>query len=81
MDWGNACSHGLGCLTDLNRYFLLVMDKGTESFVSFPTKSRASPLALLKQFVTFTGRKIRYLRIDGANFNLTKSKNTALTMT
>jgi len=42
------------------------MDKGTEYFVSFPTKTRASPLALLKQFVTFTGRKIRYLRIDGA---------------
>jgi len=34
--------------------------------VSFPTKNRASPLALLKQFVTFAGRKIRYLRIDGA---------------
>ena len=34
--------------------------------MSFPTKTRASPLALLKQFVTFTGRKIRYLRIDGA---------------
>ena len=64
MDWGDACS--LGCLHDLNRYFLLVMDKGTEYFVSFPTKTRASPLTLLKQFVTFTGRKIRYLRIDGA---------------
>ena len=59
-----ACS--LGCLPDLNRYFLLVMDKGTELFVSFPTKTRASPLALLKQFVTLTGRKIRFLRIDGA---------------
>ena len=34
--------------------------------MSFPTKTRASPLALLKQFVTLTGRKIRYLRIDGA---------------
>jgi len=64
MDWGDACS--LGCLPDLNRYVLLVMDKVTEYFVSFPTKTRASPLALLKQFVTFTGRKIRYLRIDGA---------------
>jgi len=64
MDWGDACSPG--CLPDLNRYFLLVVDKGTEYFVSFPTKTRACPLALLKQFVTFTGRKIRYLRIDGA---------------
>jgi len=42
------------------------MDKGTEYFVSFPTKTRASPLALLKQFVTLTGRKIHYLRIDSA---------------
>jgi len=64
MDWGDACS--LGCVPDLNRYFLLVMDKGTEYFVSFPTKTRASPLALLKQFATFTGRKIRYLRMDCA---------------
>jgi len=64
MDWGDACS--LGCLPNLNLYFLLVMDKGTKYFVSFPTKTRTSPLALLKQFVTFTGRKIRYLPIDGA---------------
>ena len=56
MDCGDACS--LGCLPVLNRYFLLVMDKGTEYFVFFPTKTRASPLALLKQFVTFTDGKI-----------------------
>jgi len=35
------------------------MDKGTEYFVSFPTKTRSSPLTVLKQFVTFTDRKIR----------------------
>jgi len=64
MDWGDACS--LGCLPDLNRYLLLVMEKGTEYFVSFPPKARAFPLALLKLFVTCTGRKIRYLRIDGS---------------
>jgi len=64
IDWGDAFS--LGCLFDPNWYFLLVMDKGTEYFVSFPNKTRASPLALLKQFVTLTGRKIRYLEIDGA---------------
>ena len=57
MDWGNICS--LCCLSDLNWYFLLVMDKGTEYFVSFPTKTRASPRALLKQFVNQTSRKIR----------------------
>jgi len=50
MDWGNACS--LGCLSDLSRYFLLVMNKGTKYFVSFTTKNRASQLALLKQLVT-----------------------------
>ena len=38
---------------------------GTEYFVSFPTKTGSSPLTLLKQFVTLTGQKIRYLRIDG----------------
>ena len=37
MDWGDACS--LGCLSDLNRYFLLVVDKGNEYFVSFHTLS------------------------------------------
>jgi len=42
------------------------MDKGTKYFVSFPNKTHASLLALLKQFVTFAGRKINYLRIDGA---------------
>ena len=78
MDWGDTCS--LGCLPDLNRYFLLVMDEGTEYLVSFPTKTRASPLALLKQFVTFTGRKIRYLRIDSAKeFQSEEIKETALT--
>jgi len=67
MDLGDAYS--VGCLPDLNRYFLLVMDKGTEYFVSFPTKHRTSSLTPLEQvetFVTFTGIKIRYLRIDGA---------------
>jgi len=33
MNLGDACS--LGCLPDINRCFLLVMDKGTEYFVSF----------------------------------------------
>ena len=34
--------------------------------MSFPTKTSASPIALLQQFVTLTGRKFRYLQIDGA---------------
>ena len=54
------------CLSDLDQYFLPIIEKGTEYFLSFPTKNRTSPFALLKQFVTFTGRKICYLRIDGA---------------
>jgi len=64
IDCGDACS--LGCLPDLSWCYILVMDKGTEYFWSFATKTRASPLALLKQFVTLTGTKIRYLRIKGA---------------
>jgi len=44
MDWGDACS--LGCLPNLNWGFLLVMDKGLEFGVLFPTKIRAPSLAL-----------------------------------
>ena len=64
MDCGDACSRG--CLPDLHQYFMLVMHKGKEYFVSFPTTTCASPLVLLKTFDTLTGKKIRYLRIDGA---------------
>jgi len=46
MDWGDACS--LGCLPRLNRYFLLVVDEGTEYSGFFPTKTRTSPPVLLK---------------------------------
>jgi len=35
--------------------------------MSCPTKTCATPLALPEKSVTFTGRKIRYLQIDGAN--------------
>jgi hypothetical protein len=38
MDWDEACS--LGCLPDLNRYFLLILDKGTKYFATFSTKTR-----------------------------------------
>ena len=73
MDWGDACS--LGCLSDLNQYFLLVMDEGTEYFVSFPIKNRASLLAILKKIVTTTGRNVHYLRIEGAKeFQCDKTK-------
>jgi len=64
MDREDACS--LGYLQDLNRYFFLIINKGTEHFVSFPAKTCASRRALLKQFNTFTGRKISFLRTDDA---------------
>jgi len=35
-------------------------------FVSFLTKTSASPLALLEQFITFTDRKICYFPTDSA---------------
>jgi hypothetical protein len=37
MDWADACS--LGSLPDLNRYCLLILDKGTEYWLTFPTKT------------------------------------------
>ena len=46
MDWEDACS--LDYLQDLNRYFSLIINKGTEHFVSFPAEICASQLALLK---------------------------------
>ena len=52
MHWGNHAACSLGCLPNLNRYLLLVFDKGIQYFVSFPTRTWASPLALLKPFVT-----------------------------
>ena len=64
MDRGDACS--LGCLLDLNRHFLLIIDKDTEYFVSFLIKTCASPFAPFEQVVTCTGRNIRYLPKDGA---------------
>ena len=45
MDWADSCSlgrHG-------ERYFLLVVDKGTEYYVNFNTKRRESPVDLLRE--------------------------------
>ena len=50
--YSDACS--LGCLPDLTQSFLLIIDEGIEYFVSYPTKTRASLLSLIKQFVTIT---------------------------
>ena len=66
MDWANACSRSR--LPSLNRYFLLILDKGTEYWATYPFKARGggTPLELFKQYVVTTGRKPRYLRVDNA---------------
>jgi len=62
MDWADAASLGW----DGERYFLLIIDKTTEYLATFNATSRHSPLDLLKAFITSTGRKPKYLRVDGA---------------
>jgi len=66
MDWADACS--LGRALSLNRYFLLILDKGTEYWATYPRKTRGTgtPVEFLKQYITTTGRTPRYLRIDNA---------------
>ena len=62
IDWADACSlgrHG-------ERYFLLVVDKGTEYLANFNAKTRQSPVALLRAYITTTGKAPRFLRVDGA---------------
>jgi hypothetical protein len=62
IDWADACSlgrHG-------ERYFLLVVDKDTEYLANFNTKSRHNPVDLLRAYVNTTGKRPRYLRVDGA---------------
>ena len=56
------------CQIDLsgNRWFLLLVDKTIEYVSLYNTKTRSNPLVLLKEFLTFTDRKIRYLRMDNA---------------
>ena len=62
MDWADAASLGW----DGERYFLLIIDKTTEYLATFNTTSRHSPLHLLMAFINTTGRKPKYLRVDGA---------------
>jgi hypothetical protein len=62
IDWADACSlgrHG-------ERYFLLVIDKGTEYLANFNSKTRQNPVDLLRAYITTTGKAPRYLRVDGA---------------
>ena len=62
IDWADACSLG----RNGERYFLLVVDKDTEYLANFNTKSRQNPVDLLRAYVNTTGKKPRYLRVDGA---------------
>jgi len=66
MDWADACS--LGRLPSVNRYFLLILGKGTEYWATDPRKTRGTgtPVELLKQYISTAGRTPRYLRIDNA---------------
>jgi hypothetical protein len=62
MDWGDACSLG----RNGEQYFLLLVDKNTEYYVTFNTATRDSPVALLQEYINFTGKPIRFLRVDNA---------------
>ena len=62
IDWADACSLGRKFV----RYFLLVVDKDTEYLANFNTRSRHNPVDLLRAYVTTTGKRPRYLRVDGA---------------
>jgi hypothetical protein len=61
-DFADSCQIGRSG----DRWFLLMVDKTTEYVSLYNTKTRSNPLALLKEYLTFTGRKIRYLRMDNA---------------
>ena len=61
-DFADSCQIGRSG----NRWFLLFVDKTTEYVSVYNTKTRSNPLALLKEYLTFTGKKIRYLRMDNA---------------
>jgi hypothetical protein len=62
IDWADACSPG----RNGERYFLLIVDKDTEYLANFNTKSRHNPVDLLRAYVNTTGKRPRYLRLDGA---------------
>jgi hypothetical protein len=61
-DFADSCQIG----RQGDRWFLLIVDKTTEYVSLYNTKTRSNPLALLKEYLTFTGRKIRYLLMDNA---------------
>jgi hypothetical protein len=60
MGWGDACSLGRNGV----QYFLLLVDKNTEYYVTFNTPTRDTPVALLQEYMNFTGKPIRFLSVD-----------------
>jgi hypothetical protein len=58
-DLSNACAT---CTVgpDKDVYFLLLVDKNTEYYVTFNTSTRDSPVALLQEYINFTGKPIRF---------------------
>jgi hypothetical protein len=62
IDWADACSLG----RHRERYCFLVVDKGTEYLANFNTKTRQSPVALLRAYIATTGKAPRFLRVDEA---------------
>ena len=77
IDWADACSLG----RNGERYFLLVVDKETEYLANFNTKSRHNPVDLLRVYVNTTGKRPRYLRVDGANEFVSDDMESAFKIT
>jgi len=67
-EWIGQMPASLGRLPSLNRYFLLILDKGTEYWATFPRQTRCTGtlVELLKQYMTTTGHTPRYLCIKNA---------------
>jgi hypothetical protein len=62
VDFADSCQIGRSG----DRWFLFMVDKTTEYVSLYNTKTRSNPLVLLKEYLTFIGRKIRYLHMDNA---------------
>ena len=63
MDWGDACSLG----RNGEQYFLFLVDKNTEYYVTLNTPTRDTPVTLLQEYMNFTDKPIRFLRVDNAS--------------
>ena len=62
MDWGDT-----DCVVrNGEQYFLLLVDKNTEFYLTFNTSTRDTPVTLLQKYMNFTGKSIRFLRVDNA---------------